>query len=164
MMKQTFSHGLLALALLIIPVCALAQTSLEPETSAQWRITSKEVAAVQIELRERDYYQAKINGILDQATREALRRYQTEHGLTASGRIDRATLDHLEIAYPATGKEKDRYRRQDRISHTGYAVKDNAVSTGKTVSGAAHTVVKYGKAGVEKTAEVATKVVGKIKR
>src|SRR5207249_476375 len=107
-----FSRSLIAVIFLLIPIGGLAQTAtrertVEQDRTSELRITSKEVSAVQTELREQGYYKAKPNGILNQETRAALRRYQTEHELTASGRIDRATLEKLGIEYPVTGKEKD---------------------------------------------------------
>src|SRR5690348_11080978 len=80
-----------------------------PET-APLVITNKEVIAVQAALLGRGYFQTRPNGVLDGKTREALRAWQTDHNLAASGRIDRATLESLEVSYPATGKEADSAR------------------------------------------------------
>jgi peptidoglycan hydrolase-like protein with peptidoglycan-binding domain len=164
-MKHFLSHslwrGLSAAIFLLLPICASAQTA-ERERTMELKITSKEVSAVQEELKDRGYYQAKPNGILDQETRAALRRYQAEHGLAESGRIDRATLDKLEIEYPVTGKKKE--RPKGIVAKVGYGVKDTAVSTGKTVGGATKTVVRHGKNGVEKTVEVTSEAAKKIKQ
>jgi peptidoglycan hydrolase-like protein with peptidoglycan-binding domain len=162
-----FSRSLIIF--LLIPVCCLAQTAtrertVERDRTAELKITSKEVSAVQAELSEQGYYKAKQNGILDQETRASLRRYQTEHELTASGRIDRPTLEKLGIEYPVTGKEKDRTRRQGVVPKVGSAVKDTASATGKAVGGTTKSVVEHGKAGVEKTVEVTSEAAKKIKR
>jgi len=164
-----FSRLLTITIFLLIPVGGLAQTAgrartVEPERTSEVRITAKEVSAVQMELREQGYYKAKPNGILDQETRTALRRYQTEHELTASGRIDRATLEKLGIEYPVTGKEKDRAQPKGVVSKAGSTVKDTASATGKAVGGTTKSVVQHGKAGVEKTVEVTAETAGKIKR
>lgn len=50
---------------------------------------------VQRALVERGYYQGTPNGALDAATREALERFQTGAGLTATGFPDSATLAKL---------------------------------------------------------------------
>ena len=156
-MKSVFSLGLIAVLSFFISICSLAQTANERERTAELKITSKEVSAVQTALREHGYYDAKINGILNQETRAALRRYQTEQGLTPSGRIDQATLDKLEIEYPVKDKKPGPLRS------TATAVKDHTVSTGKAVGGVAHTVGKKSKAGAEKTVEVTTNAVDKVK-
>lgn len=168
-MKYSLGFSRSLILFLLIPVCSLAQTAtrertVEPDRTAELKITSKEVSAVQAALSKQGYYKAKTNGILDQETRAALRRYQTEHDLTASGRIDRATLEKLEIEYPVTGKEKDRTRPKGVVPKVGSAVKDTASATGKAVGGATKTVVEHGKAGVEKTKEVTSGAVEKIKR
>ena len=165
----SFSRGLIAVIFLLIPIGGLAQTAMrertvEQDRTSELRITSKEVSAVQTELKEQGYYKAKPNGILNQETRAALRRYQTEHELTVSGRIDRATLEKLGIEYPVTGKEKDRNHPKGVVAKTGSAVKDTASATGKAVGGATKSVVQHGKAGVEKTKEVTSDAVEKIKR
>lgn len=164
-----FSRSLIAAIFLLIPASSLAQTAtrertVEPDRTAELKITSKEVSAVQAALSEQGYYKAKTNGILDRETRTALRRYQTEHGLTANGRIDRATLEKLEIEYPVTGKEKDRTRPQGVVPKVGSAVKDTATATGKAVGGTTKSVVDHGKAGVEKTKDTASSAVDKIKK
>jgi len=164
-----FSRNLIVALFLLTPICALAQTATRERTvernrTTELKITSREVAAVQAELSEQGYYKAKQNGILDQETRAALRRYQTEHELTANGRIDRETLEKLGIEYPVTGKEKDRNRPKGTVSKVGSTVKDKASATGKAVGGTTKSVVQHGKAGVEKTVEVTAETAGKIKR
>src|SRR5215813_2211557 len=59
--------------------------------TTEWRITEKEVKAVQAELTRRGYYKSKVTGVLDRDTREAVRAYQSDNGLKDSGRIDMET-------------------------------------------------------------------------
>jgi peptidoglycan hydrolase-like protein with peptidoglycan-binding domain len=119
-------------------------------------ITSKEVSAVQAALLGRGYYNARPNGVLDGATREAIRAYQTDNKLEATGKIDRATLESLEISYPATGKEANTGRRNGVLPKVGYAAKDGAVASKDAVTGASRKVVNTTKAGYDKTVEKTT--------
>jgi hypothetical protein len=149
-----FRCVLIALALLA-PVTGAAQTAPGESSSAPLEIRRKEVLAVQAELSDRGYYQARLHGILDQETRVALRRYQSDHGLAADGRIDRATLASLELAYPVI-EVKDRRRRNGLLPRIGYAVKDGTVATGKAVGGTVKAVGEHGKSGAEKAVEATT--------
>src|SRR5262249_20961614 len=143
MRKAPLPYLSIAIALLI-PVFAVAQT---PESVTQppeqtpssqtkgypttdWRITEKEVKAVQAELTLRGYYKSKITGVLDRDTRAAVRAYQINNGLKDSGRIDVETYRKLDLPYPATGKEVDRLRSGAWSSKIGYEVKDATAGGG----------------------------------
>ncbi len=123
-----------------------------PETQAtEWRITEKEVKAVQAALTQRGYYRSKVTGVLDRDTREAVKAYQTENGLKVTGRIDRATYEKLELPYPATGKEAESLRRTGLIPKLGYGVKDTAVGARDATTGAVKKVGSGVRTGMEKT-------------
>src|SRR2546423_390460 len=119
-------------------------------------ITSKEVSAVQAALLGRGYFHAHPNGVLDGQTREAIRAYQTDNKLEVTGKIDRPTLESLEVNYPATGKEANSGRRNGALPKIGYATKDGAVATKDTVTGTSRKVVNGTKAGYDKTVEKTT--------
>ena len=55
------------------------------------------IEAVQAELARRGYFAGKVNAMYGPTTREALRRFQTDEGLAATGRINEATLHALEL-------------------------------------------------------------------
>ena len=55
------------------------------------------IEAVQAELARRGYFGGKVNAMYGPATHEALRRFQTDEGLAATGRINEATLHALEL-------------------------------------------------------------------
>ncbi|HEY8459008.1 MAG TPA: peptidoglycan-binding domain-containing protein [Blastocatellia bacterium] len=136
-MKKTY---LLPIALaFLIPILAVAQTD--------WRITEKEVKAVQAELTLKGYYKSKITGVLDRDTRVALLAYQSDNGLATTGRIDPETYRKLGLRYPATGKESDRLRKDDPASRIGYEVKDATVEAG----GGAKKIGAGVRGGLEKT-------------
>ena len=52
---------------------------------------------VQQALAELGYYTGPIDGIIGRGSRSALRAYQADYGLPVTGRIDRPTLDALDI-------------------------------------------------------------------
>ncbi len=158
--------------LLLLPVYTAAQTetSETPEASAtpaeapyQWKITEKEVAAVQTELRRRGFYASKPTGVLDRSTREAIRAYQSENGMTVTGRIDQVTYQKLGLTYPATGKERDNERRSGVIPSIGYGIKDTVVATGQSIGGGASKVKSTTVSGYEKTKDAGTGAVSKTK-
>src|SRR5262245_59077690 len=137
MIKAPLSHLSIAIALLA-PIFAVAQTpdpvtqppaqTSGPQTAGspttEWRITEKEVQAVQAELTLRGYHKSKLTGVLDRDTRAAVRTYQINSGLKDSGRIDMETYRKLDLPYPATGKEADRLRSDALSSKIGYEVKN----------------------------------------
>jgi His-Xaa-Ser repeat protein HxsA len=53
------------------------------------------VSQVQTALAREGYYHGAIDGSVGPATRNALRRYQQNHGLDVNGRIDRQVLEAL---------------------------------------------------------------------
>lgn len=161
-MRTTFALNLALCAGLTLTVSAqTAETTsaqptqaeaVAPET-APLSITNKEVSAVQAALLGRGYFHTRPNGVLDGKTREALRAWQTDHNLEASGRIDRATLASLEVNYPATGNEADTARRNGLLPKIGYKTKDGAVTTKNAVVDTSKTVVNGAKTGYEKTVD-----------
>ncbi len=55
-------------------------------------------AAVQEQLARRGYYRGKVDGIFGQETRRAIIRYQSDHGLGVTGRVNMDTLHALGVA------------------------------------------------------------------
>lgn len=169
MRKATLSRLPIAV-LFLTPIFAIAQTPADqtkretaaPQTS-EWRITEKEVRAVQAELARRGYYKSKITGVLDRDTREALRAYQADNGLKDSGRIDLPTYGKLGLTYPATGREADSQRRNGALPKIGYTVKDTTVNAGGAIKGGVKKVGSGARAGLEKTWDTGAATVSKSK-
>jgi peptidoglycan hydrolase-like protein with peptidoglycan-binding domain len=162
---------------LLIPVFAVAQTP-DPVTQPQeqtsasqtagrpiidWRLTEKEVKAVQAELTLRGYYKSKITGVLDRDTRAAVRAYQINNGLKDTGRIDVETYRKLDLPYPATGKEVDRLRSDALSSKVGYEVKDATASAGDAANNGAKKAGSGVRGGLEKTWDTGAGAVSKSK-
>lgn len=183
MRKATLSRLPIAVVFLI-PVFAIAQTpanqqaprqtpSQTPESqttdrqttpqAGDWRITENEVKAVQSELARLGYYKSKVGGVLDRDTREAVRAYQKDNGLKATGRIDLPTYGKLGLAYPATGKEADSLRRDGVLPKIGYTVKDTTVNAGAAVTGGVKKVGSGVRTGLEKSWDAGAATVSKSK-
>jgi peptidoglycan hydrolase-like protein with peptidoglycan-binding domain len=151
---------------LLLPISAVAQnpSSQTPDRQINdWRITEKEVKAVQAELSLRGYYKSKLTGVLDRDTRIAVLAYQADNGLTVTGRIDPETYRKLDLPYPATGKEPDRLRSGAPASKLGYEVKDATVNAGDAASGGAKKVESGVRGGLEKTWDTGAGAVTKSK-
>jgi peptidoglycan hydrolase-like protein with peptidoglycan-binding domain len=176
MRKDFITHLPIAIALLI-PILAVAQN---PDPGARapgqtlgsqaadrqisdWRITEKEVKAVQVELTLRGYYKLKVTGVLDRDTRAAVQAYQADNGLKDTGRIDLETYRKLGLSYPATGKESDRLRSDAPAPKVGYEVKDATVGAGDAASGGAKKVGSGVRGGLEKTWDAGAGAVSKSK-
>src|SRR5215468_1761358 len=153
-MRKDFLAPLPIAIALLIPIFAAAQTP-EPQAAdspiSDWRITEKEVKAVQAELTLRGYYKSKITGVLDRDTRAAVQAYQADNGLNGAGRIDPETYHKLNLNYPATGKETDRLRSDAPAPKVGYEMKDATVGATDAASGGAKKVGTGVRGGLEKT-------------
>lgn len=64
-------------------------------------LSKDEVTALQNALASAGAYKGKVDGIFGRHTRVALRKYQKEHGLAASGRPDPETVSKLGITVAA---------------------------------------------------------------
>lgn len=176
MRKAPLPHLSIAIAFLM-PVFAVAQTTdsvtqspeqtsapqIEGRPITDWRITEKEVKAVQAELTLLGYYKSKVTGVLDRDTRAAVRAYQVNNGLKDSGRIDVETYRRLDLPYPATGKEVDRLRSDALSSKIGYEVKDATAGAGDTANSGAKKVGSGVRGSLEKTWDASVGAVSKSK-
>src|SRR5215813_4951285 len=147
--------------------CSIDAMSQDPAPAAQpsdWRITEKEVAAVQVGLIRRGYLKGRANGTFDRRTREAVRRYQTDNGLKVTGRIDYATYNHLALVYPATGREADVLAKELGTTSVGEGIRYAAVSAGRAVGSAGKTIGRGTRAGMQRTTEMGGYVASKSKQ
>jgi peptidoglycan hydrolase-like protein with peptidoglycan-binding domain len=149
-MKKIVAFSHIITITISLAIIGTAQTATLEETPVEWRITEKEVVAVQTELKRRGYYNSNPSGILDRTTRESVRAYQSDNALKITGRIDRTTYETLELPYPATGDERDSERRSGILPSIGYGIKDKTVATGRTLDGAATKVKGKSEAGYDK--------------
>jgi peptidoglycan hydrolase-like protein with peptidoglycan-binding domain len=162
-MRNIVAFCQIILLILLLSFPGIAQTASLEESPVEWRITENEVVAVQTELRRRGYYDSNPGGVLDRSTREAVRTYQADKGLKVTGRIDRPTYETLELAYPASGNERDSERLSGLLPSIGYGVKDKTRSTGRALDGTATKVKGKTVAGYEKTKSAGAGAVSKTK-
>lgn len=97
-----------ALFLLYIPV--EAQTSTARDSSAQskrviFRPTKAQISEVQEKFRGDGTYTGEVTGQLNNETRAAIRKFQSENGLTRTGTLNRATLEKLDIELTESQKK-----------------------------------------------------------
>ena len=62
-----------------------------------FRANKDQIVAAQTMLKTKGIYAGEANGKLDPATRASIKNYQKENGLTASGALNRATLEKMSI-------------------------------------------------------------------
>ena len=69
-----------------------------------FRATKAQINQAQSILKERGFYAGEQLGKLDDATREALRKYQQAEGLKVTGTLNKVTLEKMNI--PLTDKQR----------------------------------------------------------
>lgn len=73
-------------------------------TQSQDVLTSYDsIRSAQTTLRSRNYYNGPINGVMNQATRDAIQRFQHDRNIAISGELDMATARALGIPVEAAG-------------------------------------------------------------
>lgn len=80
---------------------ALANTKNSQSDSIHWNRQNIEKA--QKELSDKGYYKGKIDGVMGPQTHSAIREYQKEQGVAATGRLDSQTARTLGV-WPNSGK------------------------------------------------------------
>jgi peptidoglycan hydrolase-like protein with peptidoglycan-binding domain len=69
-----------------------------------FRTTKAQINQAQSILKERGFYAGEQLGKLDDATREALRKYQQAEGLKVTGTLNKVTLERMNI--PLTDRQR----------------------------------------------------------
>ena len=109
-MRKLFT---LILASLLLTLTASAQmasgtdaqsTSPTTEKRAAFRATKDQVIEVQNKLKQANLYTGEANGKMDDPTKTAIKSFQKDNGLKASGSLNRATLEKMGIEL--TDKQK----------------------------------------------------------
>lgn len=76
---------------------AATEYSQDPDANQPEYENTSRVSDVQSALSREGYYDGPVNGRLGTATRNALRRYQRDHGLQVTGTISRAVIEALRL-------------------------------------------------------------------
>ncbi len=122
-MKRLLTAALAAS--LSLSAAAAAQNTNAPRTTAGantgaapkkrgpvFRATKEQVKQAQELLRQRSFYAGEATGKLDDATRAGLKKYQEAEGLKATGTLNAATLQKMNVAL--TDKQKTWVAAQGR--------------------------------------------------
>jgi putative peptidoglycan binding protein len=72
-----------------------SQQSYQPQSDYDSGNADSNISEIQSALSREGYYSGAVDGSLGPGTRSALRRYQRDHGLAVTGRIDRAVINAL---------------------------------------------------------------------
>ncbi|MBX3245060.1 MAG: peptidoglycan-binding protein [Acidobacteria bacterium] len=89
-----------ALFLLYVPVEAQSSTAKDPSAQTKrviFRPTKAQITEVQEKFRGDGTYTGEVTGKLNNETRAAIRKFQSENGLSRTGTLNRATLEKLNI-------------------------------------------------------------------
>lgn len=111
-MKNILTISLLLLCVFTSGVLAQSSSSTTPKTATKqgskrgpiFRATKEQINQAQAILKERGFYGGEQIGKLDDATRDALRKYQQAEGLKVTGTLNKVTLEKMSITL--TDKQK----------------------------------------------------------
>jgi len=109
-MKRILTLTLLVFCVFTTPTLAQDSTSTTKSTAKQtkrgpvFRATKDQINQAQSLLKSRGFYAGEQIGKLDDATREALRKYQQAEGLKITGTLNKLTLEKMNIQL--TDKQK----------------------------------------------------------
>lgn len=70
-----------------------------------FRATRDQIKEAQRILKEKSLYSGEETGKLDDPTRDAIKKYQADNGIDATGRLNRITLEKMGIAFTERQKE-----------------------------------------------------------
>ncbi len=90
-----------ALVVLAIVTALVPPLALPTVGAAHERGAARDVRIAQQDLRDRGYYSGPVDGLMGPITEAAVRHYQSEHRLAATGRLDSDTIHSLRTAEPS---------------------------------------------------------------
>ena len=95
---MTFAHS--RFPFIVIVLCALIAASGAAPAQTSESMQAAYVRGVQKELLAHGYNAGPVDGVAGPRTRDAVRAYQQDAGLTVYGKADKRLLDHLKFALP----------------------------------------------------------------
>ena len=130
-MRKTLLLTTILTALAFGPAAAQQSAAPAAETTAAaaQHADTVLIRSIQRALVARGYFDGPVTGSVDAATEDAIRRYQTDHGLTVDGVAGHALANHIRTGQ--TVAQANAQRRQDYASGVGVALlaPEYAVST-----------------------------------
>ena len=103
----------------------------EPRTPAQPVLTSADsVRSAQIALRSRNYYNGQANGVMNQATRDAINNFQHDRNIPTTGELNVATALALGIPVDVNGPAAQIFTSADSIRFAQVSLRDRGYYAG----------------------------------
>lgn len=104
----------------------------EPRTPAQTVLTSADsVRSAQIALRSRNYYNGQANGVMNQATRDAINSFQHDRNIPTTGELNVATALALGIPVDVNGSAaQTTFNSAESIRFAQVSLRDRGYYTG----------------------------------
>jgi peptidoglycan hydrolase-like protein with peptidoglycan-binding domain len=104
----------------------------DPRTPGQTVLTSADsVRSAQIALRNRNYYNGQANGLMNQATRDAISSFQHDRNLPATGELDLATARAIGIPVDVNGPPaQTAFTSAESIRFAQVSLRDRGYYTG----------------------------------
>ena len=94
--------------LVMCAICMIYTTMHMDEGKKIYAVDASTMREIQSRLRAWGYYDGAVNGVMDNATIEAIKYFQRVNGLTVSGRLDSATAEAIGV-YIGTQSSNDLY-------------------------------------------------------
>lgn len=147
------------LSFLLLAICTIASLLMfaSLRASPPDGHSAELVVKAQTRLQQEGFKPGPIDGIMGPRTRAALRAYQTEHGLEATGRLDGPTLEKLQIEADEGLFEKIGSGLTTAGATVGNAAKTGAKATAEGVTVGAKATAKAVTTGAEATAKGSVK-------
>ncbi len=95
-------------AICVLGACMIYTTMHMDEGKKIYAVDASTMREIQSRLRAWGYYDGAVNGVMDNATIEAIKYFQRVNGLTVSGRLDSATAEAIGV-YIGTQSSNDLY-------------------------------------------------------
>jgi peptidoglycan hydrolase-like protein with peptidoglycan-binding domain len=78
------------------------ETEIEPQAGTQTTFDKQTIRKVEQALKEKNLFKGKVDGVIDTQTTEAIRRFQTDNGMTVTGQLDSRVIQALGVTTGAT--------------------------------------------------------------
>ncbi len=121
-MKKVYTAAILAM-LLLLGVTAASAAAPAADKPLAYGARGDDVKMVQKLLAETGYYAGQIDGVFGGATLQAVKEFQTYHGLASDGKVGKETIAFLQRERAST--EPDRYSRTLTMTASAYTSQDD---------------------------------------
>lgn len=78
------------------------ESEIEPQAGTQTTFDKQTIRKVEQALKEKNLFKGKVDGVIDTQTTEAIRRFQTDNGMTVTGQLDSRLIQALGVSAAAS--------------------------------------------------------------